>query len=144
MKYCEKCGKELIDEAVVCTECGCQTNTVYQPTTTVKNETSPLIGTQSLNSKNKMLSILSLGLAVLSSFIIPLLFRMIFGYSSNNTEAFFYYFLLSFVSVAGTVTGFLSTKKQINIIGLTGMIISLLNALNSIQSIMSVIIVEIF
>lgn len=25
MKYCTKCGKELIDEAVVCTNCGCAT-----------------------------------------------------------------------------------------------------------------------
>ena len=23
MKYCTKCGKELVDEAVVCTNCGC-------------------------------------------------------------------------------------------------------------------------
>lgn len=23
MKYCSKCGKELLDEAVVCTNCGC-------------------------------------------------------------------------------------------------------------------------
>ena len=23
MKYCQKCGKELIDEAVICTACGC-------------------------------------------------------------------------------------------------------------------------
>ena len=23
MKYCTKCGKELIDEAVICTGCGC-------------------------------------------------------------------------------------------------------------------------
>ena len=23
MKYCEKCGKELMDEAVVCPSCGC-------------------------------------------------------------------------------------------------------------------------
>ena len=29
MKYCSKCGKELVDEAVICTNCGCsvaQTN----------------------------------------------------------------------------------------------------------------------
>lgn len=25
MKYCTKCGKELVDEAVVCTHCGCAT-----------------------------------------------------------------------------------------------------------------------
>ena len=23
MKYCQKCGKELVDEAIVCTGCGC-------------------------------------------------------------------------------------------------------------------------
>lgn len=23
MKYCQKCGKEIVDEAVVCTGCGC-------------------------------------------------------------------------------------------------------------------------
>ncbi len=23
MKYCSKCGKELVDEAVICTNCGC-------------------------------------------------------------------------------------------------------------------------
>ena len=23
MKYCSKCGKELLDEAIVCTGCGC-------------------------------------------------------------------------------------------------------------------------
>ena len=26
MKYCTKCGNELVDEAVVCTKCGCATN----------------------------------------------------------------------------------------------------------------------
>lgn len=25
MKYCEKCGKEILDEAVVCPNCGCAT-----------------------------------------------------------------------------------------------------------------------
>ena len=23
MKFCQKCGKELVDEAVICTHCGC-------------------------------------------------------------------------------------------------------------------------
>ena len=26
MKYCTKCGHELVDEAVVCTNCGCATD----------------------------------------------------------------------------------------------------------------------
>ncbi len=27
MKYCAKCGAELLDEAVICPKCGCSTNT---------------------------------------------------------------------------------------------------------------------
>jgi len=31
MKYCTKCGKEIMDEAVVCPGCGCPTdNTVWR------------------------------------------------------------------------------------------------------------------
>ena len=26
MKYCQKCGKELMDEAVICPNCGCPQN----------------------------------------------------------------------------------------------------------------------
>ena len=50
MKYCSKCGKEIIDEAIVCPECGCA---VVAPQTT------------SLEDK------VSVGLCVLSA-LIPL------------------------------------------------------------------------
>lgn len=30
MKYCTHCGKQLLDEAVVCPGCGCAVNAVYQ------------------------------------------------------------------------------------------------------------------
>lgn len=37
MKYCSKCGKELVDEAVVCVNCGCavQNNSKIQ---TIEND----------------------------------------------------------------------------------------------------------
>lgn len=46
MKFCEKCGKELMDEAVVCVGCGCPVNSAnaspapqsYQP---APQETKP-------------------------------------------------------------------------------------------------------
>ena len=28
MKYCSKCGNELVDEAIVCPKCGCAVNGV--------------------------------------------------------------------------------------------------------------------
>ena len=31
MKFCSKCGKELLDEAVVCTGCGCAVANAPQP-----------------------------------------------------------------------------------------------------------------
>lgn len=37
MKYCTHCGKELLDEAVICLNCGCKShviNTASQPTQT--------------------------------------------------------------------------------------------------------------
>ena len=34
MKYCTKCGKELLDEAVICTGCGCATTDFPQKTET--------------------------------------------------------------------------------------------------------------
>ncbi|MCM1394452.1 MAG: zinc ribbon domain-containing protein [Bacteroides sp.] len=30
MKYCQRCGAQVDDEAVVCTKCGCQIETVKQ------------------------------------------------------------------------------------------------------------------
>ena len=31
MKYCSKCGKELFDEAVICTGCGCPVESTTKP-----------------------------------------------------------------------------------------------------------------
>lgn len=39
MKYCSKCGKELIDDAIVCPGCGCAV---------VKPETNPIEDTTSV------------------------------------------------------------------------------------------------
>ena len=34
MKFCQKCGKEIMDEAVICPNCGCQTDSQYQTSNT--------------------------------------------------------------------------------------------------------------
>ena len=36
MKYCKNCGKELMDDAVVCVNCGCQAETI-RPISTLQN-----------------------------------------------------------------------------------------------------------
>ncbi len=38
MKYCTKCGAELVDEAVVCTKCGCIVDPSFQMQQTQKPE----------------------------------------------------------------------------------------------------------
>ncbi len=40
MKYCSKCGKELVDEAVICPACGCS----VAPTVAVQEEDAPSTG----------------------------------------------------------------------------------------------------
>lgn len=37
MKFCSKCGNELLDEAVVCPKCGCATENKKQNKQTNKN-----------------------------------------------------------------------------------------------------------
>lgn len=37
MKYCSQCGKELLDDAVVCPNCGCQVGYVKSNTTSEVN-----------------------------------------------------------------------------------------------------------
>lgn len=45
MKYCSKCGTQLVDEAVVCTKCGCAVAPIYRtaPTPASEDDTLDLI-----------------------------------------------------------------------------------------------------
>lgn len=64
MKYCTKCGNELIDEAVICTKCGCSTG--YQEL--VKNEQRQT--SSGVRTAAKVFMIL--GTVVMGIYIIPL------------------------------------------------------------------------
>ena len=51
MKFCEKCGKEIMDEAVVCPGCGCATTTeatTVQVTVPKRARTASVFGILSL------------------------------------------------------------------------------------------------
>ena len=41
MKFCSHCGKELMDEAVVCTNCGCAVNGANSMTNAAAGEDIP-------------------------------------------------------------------------------------------------------
>lgn len=69
MKYCTKCGNELIDEAVVCTKCGCCTQGI-SPT-----KESPL---QPQKDEAEM------GLIVLSA-LIPLIGLVLWAIKNNDS-----------------------------------------------------------
>ena len=43
MKYCTHCGKELLDEAVFCTGCGCSVETAPKKNTLVDEEDKKII-----------------------------------------------------------------------------------------------------
>ena len=40
MKFCQKCGKELVDEAVVCINCGCAVGNIKVPKQVANDEIS--------------------------------------------------------------------------------------------------------
>lgn len=65
MKYCSKCGAELVDEAVVCTNCGCAVEG-FEPANQAQENTKP----SGLQTAAKVLMIITTVLYGL--YIIPL------------------------------------------------------------------------
>ncbi|MBQ3093971.1 MAG: hypothetical protein IJC52_02260 [Clostridia bacterium] len=55
MKFCQKCGKELMDEAVICTGCGCS----------VAPSTTSAVTTQEKKPITKQFALLALVLGIL-------------------------------------------------------------------------------
>lgn len=73
MKYCVKCGKELLDEAVFCTGCGCATGTPM-PTATASQTTSAAPATEKQESTMQLLAkiFMIIGTVAMGWLIIPL------------------------------------------------------------------------
>ena len=66
MKYCSKCGKELLDEAVICPQCGCHTGYQGYDTSYMK----PAAGPTTLQKIAKVFMIIST--VVMGFYLIPL------------------------------------------------------------------------
>lgn len=80
MKFCSKCGKEIMDEAVICVHCGCQVDG--------KQINTPAQPVQPLNDPSE-----SGGLAIAAiifSFLSPLIGFIlgIVGYNKYKTPAY--------------------------------------------------------
>ena len=90
MKFCEKCGKELFEEAVICTGCGCR----------VSNSNAVATANVVIESKKKTQVSLVLG-------IIGIVFAWVFALVGHIT------------SVIGIVFGVREYKESGKISGLT-------------------------
>ncbi len=60
MKFCEKCGKELADEAVVCMGCGCAVSNIETGNTTYQQE--PTVPKEPFSSKQSVTAIILAGI----------------------------------------------------------------------------------
>src|SRR5690554_1624521 len=56
MKYCSKCGNELVDDAVICTKCGCMVET--KRTVEVKSEKKEVNNSQNSSNANAIFSLI--------------------------------------------------------------------------------------
>lgn len=76
MKYCSKCGKEIVDDAVICVHCGCQ----------VKDTSTPSVQQVAQSDESNGLAI---G-ALVCAFLIPLvgLILGIVGLSKYKTPSY--------------------------------------------------------
>ena len=67
MKYCSKCGTQLVDEAIVCTGCGCAVGSAPIPASTVTVEAKK---SSSLTTAAKVFMVL--GTVIMGLYILPL------------------------------------------------------------------------
>ena len=71
MKYCTKCGKQLMDEAVICPGCGCAVEGTKFATRTVNRSTASVSSnTNGLQTAAKILMII--GTVLMGLYVIPL------------------------------------------------------------------------
>lgn len=89
--FCKKCGKEILDDAVICVHCGCSTqgnnaavvNTNDAPSTgmAVLGFFIPIVGLilWLVNKENKPLMAKSAGKGALIGFIVSIVFSIIYG-----------------------------------------------------------------
>ena len=94
MKFCQYCGKEIVDEAVVCTNCGCSVIQTNSPAHNVDDTVDiglvilsvfiPLFGIiyWPLNAKNRPKCASTCGIAaIISWFISAIFFALIMALS---------------------------------------------------------------
>ena len=89
--FCKKCGKEIMDDAVICVHCGCSTQ--EKATVVADSNDAPSTGMAVLgffiplagliiwliNKDNKPLMAKSAGKGALVGFIVSLVFSIIYG-----------------------------------------------------------------
>ena len=89
--FCKKCGKEILDDAVICVHCGCSTQDIKAALTNTNDAPStgmailgffiPLAGliVWLINKDTKPLMAKSAGKGALIGFIISIVFSIIYG-----------------------------------------------------------------
>ena len=104
MKFCSKCGKELVDEAVVCTGCGCAIESVSKK----EEDSNKELGYGGLGVAAQVFAII--GTVVLGLWIFPLAWclpmTIIFCSKVNKGEKIgvgFKVCMLLFVSLLGGI-----------------------------------------
>lgn len=113
MKYCSKCGNQLLDDAIICTNCGC----AVEPQQTVSQHSNSDITDSNMPSGNpplcKITGIISTVLGILSAFSVPLGMLTI-GIISGITPPLIVTLLIggAIFGIAGIVLGIISTKTN--------------------------------
>lgn len=116
MKYCEKCGAELLDEAVVCPKCGCAVES---------KKAEPAVPAKKPGTAGLVLGIVGAVLAGLSWVI----FGFIFGLAAL------------IVGIVGIVQSAKALKLSKNGKSITGLILSILATVNFVAAIVYLLLV---
>ena len=97
--YCQKCGAEIADEAIVCPKCGCATGN------TIQSANQMAVPTENEISSAKTMSILSIVLG----FLIPLAGWILGGIALSKTNS---------MIANGVVDERVAMSKSMSVVGL--------------------------
>lgn len=113
--FCEKCGKELLDGAVVCPNCGCWVGKQKE-----KEKTGLSANEKSIDLLLKVFLIATIGCIGGIRFVEAFIYSGIDGYTTRAVLSF----IMGFFALACGITSFiLSLKKEENTIKLISLLV---------------------
>lgn len=127
MKYCTKCGSEMVDEAVMCTKCGCMAGKATEKKTANGEKTLEVTERKGMSTASTVISFIFDIFVIIT--VAMLMFSIadawIYDYFSLQNNSLYCYFYLG---EWGAICAFIASIPTV-LLGIAFLIFTLLNSI---------------